>query len=555
MVVARIIFRFIKIFVVSAFFITSFIVTYLWEKIIQVITGKIPPSRKPLLLRLYLERLHYTFIKLGQILAMRHDFLPSEYCVELMKLLDDAPAFSDKKAFRVIEKELGHPIDRLFSSFDREHISAASFGQVYRAVLPDGQKVAVKVLRPGIRPIVRSELAFLKLLTRFVDFTSILGTFHLKPFVNDFAEYTREELDYFKEARYIRKILNNPVKNPNEKIPRVYRDYSTGKVLTTEFLEGVWMNEILYAINAGDTEKLEELKNKGIDLDKVAENLMLNLLIQAFEKKYYHADPHAANICIMKNNVIGYVDFGIVGRLDRRFRENTLAYLKAYFRNDIDEAYIAFLNIVQPPDNAELKGFEIEMKELMTTWLEDVQDPAASLSERSAMRRMVREGKILRKHNLYFPEVTSRFYRLLMITDVIILQLSPNLGMIELTGAYLRELVIRDYKEKIAREDFAELFVRSTYFMLTLPKRLDKFLEQSEQLVEHSEKTIKKLPSRIAAVLGKLSFFASGALYALHSIFDVQIVYTFMEQHFNIVYILLFGGVSLLWLSRYLKSR
>jgi ubiquinone biosynthesis protein len=513
------------------------------------------------MLRRLFEYLQYTFIKLGQILAMRHDFLPREYCMELMKLLDSAPPFNDKKAIKIIEKELGSSIDELFLSFDRKHISAASFGQVYRAVLPSGEKVAIKVLRPGIRPIVHTELAFLMLMTRVVDFLCILGTFRMAPFISDFITYTREELDYLQEAKYIRKIYDSPVKNPLEKIPGVYDEYTTGKVLTVEFLEGVWMNEILYAIDADDREKLEEFKRKGIDFDTVAKNLMLNSLIQAFEKNYYHADPHAANLCIMENNVIGYVDFGIVGRLDKRFREVSLSYLEAFFKDDIDGAYDAFLDIIQVPDNVDLTGFEKEMKELMITWLEDVRDPNAPLSDRSALRRMFREGKIMRKYNLYFPDVTSRFYRLLMISDVIILQLAPRLDLLDITGNYLRKLTVRNWKEKIARQDFAETIVEAVYVMLTLPKRIDGLLKGWEKMVKQSGKAIKKIktvPSKIAAFFAKLSFVSSAGLFMLHLFFKVNLPFRLLGISFSTpgTCLLLLGlWLLLIWLSRYLISR
>jgi len=561
MVIIRIFFRFIRNFVLISFFFAVFFLTVVWEKLAVLLTGKRVPSRRPAQVRRLFERLQYTFIKLGQILSMRHDFLSREYCIELMKLLGKAPPFKDEKAIRIIETELGKSIGELFQSFDRKHIASASFGQVYRAVLPSGRKVAIKVLRPGVRPIVRTELAVLMFLIRVVDFSCILGTFRLAPFISDFATYTKEELDYLQEARYIRKIYTSHVKNPLEKIPEVFEDYTTDKVLTMEFLEGVWMNEILYAINSNNREKLEEFKRKGIDFDEVAKNLMLNSLIQAFEKNYYHADPHAANICIMENNVIGYVDFGIVGRLDKRFREFTLSYLEAFFKDEIDEAYEAFLDIIQPPDNVNLTGFEKEMKEIMITWLEDVRDPHAPLSDRSALRRMFREGRVMRKYNLYFPEVTSRFYRLLMISDVIILQLAPKLDLLDITSRYLRKLMVSKWKEKIARQDFAELFAESVYTVLTLPKRLDGLLKGWEKLVKRSGKaikSIKKVPAKIVASFGKFSFFSSAVLFILHIIFGVNFTYRLAGLPLDLpgTCLLLLGGwVLLIWLSRYLISR
>ncbi len=561
MVIFKILLRFIKIFLISGVFLVVFSLTILWEKVTVFLPLKRRPSRKPVQLKRFLERLQYTFIKLGQILAMRHDFLPEEYCTELMSLLDDARPFKDKKAVKIIEKELGESIEVLFRSFDRNYIAAASFGQVYQAVLPDGQKVAVKVLRPGIRPLVHAELRFLRHLTRLVDFLCLLGTLRLEPFARDFIQYTKEEMDYRQEAKYIRKIQLSKVKNPLEKIPRVYTEYSTGKVLTLEFLEGVWMNKLLYAINTGDKEKLEEYKNKGVHLPTVAKNLMINSLVQAFEKNYYHADPHAANLCIMENNVIGYVDFGIVGRLDKRFKDSTLQYLRALFMNNVDLAYYHFLDIIQPPDYLNLKGFEREIKALMLTWLEDVGDPAASLGERSALRRMVKEGKIMRKYNLYFPLVTSRFYRLLMISDMIVLKLDPHLDVQGITTRYLDKLVIAEWKEKLRRVNYKESLLEGAYLVATLPQRIETMLTLSEEFIRRSGKAIKKvrtIPANISSFLGTLSFFSALALFISHMVWDFTlelevagIEFTTMETCLALLVV----RIITIWLTRYLISR
>jgi len=478
-----------------------------------------------------------------------------------MKLLDNAPPFKDKKAIKMIEKELGQKISRLFYSFEPKHISAASFGQVYRAVLFSGEKVVLKVLRPNIRPIVYTELVILKIAARLIDFLCILGTFRLYPFISDFAVYTKEELDYLQEARYIRKMSSSPIKNPREKIPKVYWEYTTGKVLTLEFLEGVWMNEILTAINSNDYEKLEKYKERGIHLPTVAENLLLNSLIQAFEKKYFHADPHAANICIMEDNIIGYVDFGIVGKMDKKFREMTLKYLQAFFQDEIDEAYSALLEVIQPPSNLDLTHFEREMKELMADWLEDVKDTEAPLSERSALRRMFREGMIMRKYNLYFPEVTSRFYRLLMISDVIILQLDPKIDVIEVTTRYLRKLMVKTWAQKIRQQNLLEVLVESAYVMVTLPRRADQILSRLEKILKGTGRAIsniKTVPAKLLGFFGKFSFAASTAGFVLKLTLDPDFAPEFWNRTWNLTELslgLFVASIISIWMARYLIMR
>jgi len=561
MVIIKLLFRFTMVSIFVSIFTVKFLVTLIVRKLFFLLTGRVIANTGPVQVRRLFERLQYTYIKLGQIMAMRHDFLPREYCLELMKLLDQSPPFKDEKALEIIEKELGARIDELFETFDPDHIASASFGQVYRAALPSGEKVVVKVLRPGIRPIVYLELAILKLLCRLLDFSCILGTFKVTPFIADFVVYTKEELDYLQEARYIRKIRGSNVENPLEKIPRVYPRYTTSKVLTLEFLDGVWMNEILQAVGSGDGEKLEEFNARGIDLPTVARNLMINSMIQAFEKTYYHADPHAANICIMENNVIGYVDFGIVGKMDRKFRDITQRYLQAFFKGDIDAAYSAFLEILQPPENIDLTGFEKEMTDLMSNWLEDVADPGAPLSDRSALRRMFREGKIMRKYGLTFPTVTSRFYRLLMISDVIILQLDPTLNVVEISSLYLKKLAIKDWKEKILSQGSAEIFMEYLYLFASLPKRINRILSESETIMKGSGKAIsrlKRIPSLVAGFFGKVALLFSLAGFGLRLVFNVDFSYRLFGGTSDLTDTSLYlftGAVLLIWLSRYLISK
>jgi len=494
-------------------------------------------------------------------MAMRPDILPEEYCMELMKLLDDAPPFKDKVAIELIEKELGKDIDILFKSFDMKHIAAASFGQVYKAVLLSGDKVVVKVLRPGIQPIVYAELAFFKLLTRILDFSCILGSFKLTPYISDFLIYTKEELNYLQEAKYITKIYDSSVNNPLARIPRVYEQFTTSKILTIEYLDGVWMKEILIALRTNHWEKLDEYKSKGIDITTVAKNLLLNSLIQTFERTYFHADPHAANLCIMDNNVIGYVDFGIVGKIDKKFREANLTYVGALFKEEIDKAYMTHLEFIQPPTNIDLTGFEKEMKEVMADWLEALNDPRATLKERSALRRMFKEGKIMRKYNIIYPEITSRYFRLMMISDIIVFQLAPSLDVVGITSRYLRKLSIKTWKEKIAAQNLEEILVESLYGLITMPKRIDTILTRIETLGRISGKVVKNLrrvPSAILNFFGKFGLILSLVGFIVRFIFNVNFQYQLLNRHFDLMDIslrLLVGSLVLLWLSRYLISR
>ncbi|MCP5045784.1 MAG: hypothetical protein GY940_01330, partial [bacterium] len=288
----------------------------------------------------------------------------------------------------------------------------------------------------------------------------------------------------------------------------------------------------------------------------------INSLTQAFERSYYHADPHAANLVVMENNVIGYVDFGIVGKMDQETKDIMITYLEAYLQGNINQAYFTLLDLIKPPTNIDLTGYEKEMKELMNTWLEDSKDPLSTLEERSALRRMFKEGKIMRKYNLAFPEVTSRFYRLLMISDMIILQLASNMDVVEVSSKYLRKLMIRIWERKITSQHLGKFLVESIYLATTLPTRLNHLLTQSERFLKRSDKAISnlvKIPSIVLRFMGKAGIAASLTGFALCFIWGVtRLELPVIGKTIDILrtsLVLLPVSAISIWLSRYLISK
>jgi ubiquinone biosynthesis protein len=302
----------------------------------------------PVRLRLAFERLGGAWIKLGQMLALRFDLLPAAYCDELFKLLNRVAPFSYAEVRGIIRQELGDEPDVVFASFEQESFAAASIGQVHRAVLHGGEEVAVKIQRPGIRQTLQADIDLMYATTWILDWTHLFGGIRSREVIDEFARWTADELDYLVEARQAVLLWEHSKGEALERIARVHRDYTTARVLTTEYIEGVPLVDILVAKREGNTAYLRALEARGHDLDRIVRHLDWNMLNQVYVFGYFHADLHPANLFVLPGDAIGYVDFGIVGQLPDRVRESLTRYSWLLFRGEVEAAVRELMRWLAP---------------------------------------------------------------------------------------------------------------------------------------------------------------------------------------------------------------
>ncbi|KAA8524878.1 hypothetical protein F0562_011301 [Nyssa sinensis] len=229
-----------------------------------------------------------TFIKLGQVSSTRSDLLPREFVDELAKLQDRVPAFSPKKAKDFIERELGAPIDLLFKEFEDQPIAAASLGQVHRAVLQNGEKVIVKVQRPGLKKLFDIDLQNLKLIAEYFQRSETLGgpTRDWMGIYEESAKILYEEIDYINEGKNADRFRRD-FRNVNwVRVPRVYWDYTATNVLTLEYLPGIKINQ------------LDMINTLGYSRSRISSRAIEAYLIQILKNGFFHADPHPGNLAI-----------------------------------------------------------------------------------------------------------------------------------------------------------------------------------------------------------------------------------------------------------------
>ena len=302
----------------------------------------------PIRTRLAFEQLGGAWIKLGQMLALRFDLLPPAYCDELFKLLNQVAPFPYAEVREIVRQELGGEPETVFRSFTPSSFAAASIGQVHRAILHSGEHVAVKIQRPHIRQTLQADIDLMYSMTWVLDWTHLFGATRSREVIDEFARWTADELDYLIEARQALMLFANAEGDRHERIARVYRDYTTSRVLTTELIEGIPLIEIMIAKREGNQEYLDELKRRGHDLDRIVRHLDWNMLNQVFVFGYFHADLHPANLFVLADDAIGYVDFGIVGQLPDRVRESLTRYSWLLFRGEVEAAVRELMRWLAP---------------------------------------------------------------------------------------------------------------------------------------------------------------------------------------------------------------
>lgn len=447
----------------------------------------------PASLRKILERLGGAFIKLGQLLAMRPDILPPEYIAELSFLLDSAPQFPGEIAAGIVERELGRPVQEIFTSFSVEPIAAASFAQVHRATLKSGEPVVVKVQRPGLPQLARADLRIFAAFAHLVDFLGLLKRFRLTRLSDEFTAWTLEELDFRIEATYSQRLRDLCKGDPSATLPKIYWEYTTQVILTMDYLDGVWVSEILDRINRDGLEAAATYYlQSGIRFDQVAANILSNALSQAFEYMLFHADPHAGNLVVLRGNVIGYVDFGITGELDAQFRATQLFLYDALHKRNYHQYVTGIYRLLKPPsEDVDLDAFESEIYANVRRWQNVVYNPLAGLQERSSSWLIMRNLRIIRKYGLEISSLAIRYFRAISVVELIILRLQPRFDFVGALSTYLKQLQLREVARRIRMESRMER-------LLTDRRLIEEFMSDLEMRFNASPGSGTVLLSRVS---------------------------------------------------------
>jgi len=428
-------------------------------------------KRRPKLLRWYLQSCGSAFIKLGQLLAMRYDLLPEEYCNELSKLLDEIPPVSPNKILKIIEKDLGKGFSTCFTGFNPVPLGTASIAQVHEATLLSGEEIVLKVLRPGNKTKFKIDLWYLKLLGRLFGQLGIFKNIDVKGVIREFIQLTNEEFDFRREARNIQQMHELMQQDDiDHYAPKTYYQFCGRSVITMEKIKGVSVKAMITAIEENDKELLSQWASSGITPERTACILIRSVLEQCMRHKLFHADPHAANLIVMKNGTLAWIDFGMLGWLDEVLLALQFQLRVAINEERIHEAYKLLLETLEPVPPIDLSIFEAEVKDYIRDWIIASKNPYASISEKSSGYFFLKLFVAIRKAGLSMSLPLTRMYRTIIISDIVMLKLYPNIDWLPLLGEFIRDEQARRAK-LIVRDSFNSTNLSyAIQFISALPK-------------------------------------------------------------------------------------
>lgn len=417
---------------------------------------------QPQRLRLALEELGPTFIKLGQLLSTRPDVIPKEYVYELKKLQDKVPSIPVEEIRSQISLELGQPVEDIFASFDSEPIAAASIAQVHRGQLHSGEDVVFKVRRPQVKKIIETDLDILSGLAQLMEsHVPALELYDPVGLVKEFRRAITRELDFSREGATIDRFAANFAKDQTIHVPKVYWDYTGETVLTLEFIPGIKVNE------------LELLREAGYDLKVIARNGATAFLRQVFEHGLFHGDPHPGNVFILPDNTICMLDYGMVGRLGDDLKIELTELLLSLLQRDVERIIAQLLYAGELTDDADLKSLKRDLSE----FIEDYYD--ILLQDIKVGKLLIDFIEILTEHRIRFPSDLMLLARALIAMEGMGRQLDPEFNMI----AHVRP--------------FAEKIVRDRLGPINVTRELGKIMHGYTSLARNLPRDLKEFINRV----------------------------------------------------------
>lgn len=386
----------------------------------------------PVGFRRLLERLGPTWIKVGQYLALQPDLISREYADELMRLFDRVTPAPWDVARQVIRDDLGAYPEDLFAWIDTEPIGSGAVAQTYRARLRDGDDVAVKVQRPGIREQVERDLGRIRLLTRLIDMAGISTAISPRDLAEELRDWMLAEIDFRHSLANVTVLYRETEDSPIERIPRPYPLFSGPHVETTELIQGVPLSAVLEARRGGTGGQWATAVAE-IDREQVAENLLAATLRQIFRYRFFHADLHPGNLFVLEDSTIGYVDFGLCVAWDGTMRERLLRYLDAVYRSDVEQMYRAASEILVPSEDTDMTAFRTEFFSESWRWMArlrasgETRPGRAGDEETSPIAEwMIAIMRAARRNGLRVPSGVVSIYRALLVAESVAHQLEAN---------------------------------------------------------------------------------------------------------------------------------
>ena len=406
-------------------------------------------------LRISFEELGPTFVKLGQLLSSRSDLLSEAFIEELTQLQDQVNPLPFEVVRATVERELGCKIEDAYVFFDPKPLAAASIGQVHNATLPNGDKVVVKVQRPEIEKVIETDvslLAFLaSLLEKYVPESRMIGP---SVIVDEFFRTLSSELDFVVEANNMSKMAENMRSSPEIVIPKVYKHLSTGKILTLEKFEGIRVND------------LTALEAQGIDRKKIVEIGARAFFKGVMIDGLFHGDLHGGNLFILPGNKLGIIDFGIVGRLSQKSRDQLASMVVSLLTEDYENLCYEYAELGSAGSSVDFEGFQREVRNTLSPYM------GLSLKELNVGKILIEATKIATEFNIKVPGDWMLVFKAILTMEGMGRTLDPDFDLLSMSQELIKDLVKNQYSIPRIKKEFLWVGKDVVSLLKVLPRQL-----------------------------------------------------------------------------------
>lgn len=410
--------------------------------------------RNPENLRLAFEDLGPTFIKIGQILSVRTDILPEDFIEELKKLQDNTKSNPYSSVKKSIEESLGAPISSLFATFEQTPLASASMAQIHLATLMSGETVAVKVQHENIKPLMLQDMALMEKAIKLLNKLPIKKSFDPASIVKELADSVEKELNFLEEAQNIHHFYDCNHTVDYMHCLKCYDDYTTETVLVMEYIIGTKIADLISNKNA--TEQRHQ----------VALHLVNNYMKQVFEDGFFHADPHPGNIIILEETTIAYIDFGMMGVLNKKLVEQFNQFLYAIYLKDIDKLTEAILAICTHDGSVDEGALYRDINTLFTNYIDL---PIEEMDMAQIFRQVF---SVCNKHNLQIPNNITLLLKSIVTIEGIINDLDNNLTIMTAVGPYMKRYLSKNFDLVDELKTYGSSILQMTKDVPKLPTKL-----------------------------------------------------------------------------------
>lgn len=443
-------------------------------------------------IRLALEELGPTFVKMGQILSTRPFLIPPELAVELAQLQDNVAPFPYAEVRAIIEDETGKPLEESFSKFAEGPFASASLSQVHRALTIDGTDVAVKVQRPKVKEVMEKDLAILRDMAELLErYLPESRQFNPVAAVDELWKTARREIDFIAEARNTELFARNFADDPRIVVPEVYWELTTTRVLTLQYIDGIKITDIA---------RLEEAGIDPAEITRVGGQLVAR---QIFEHGFFHADPHPGNLFALPGNRVAPVDFGMMGKLSRGSLELIADLLTAAARDDTRHIVRVLQNHELLSDNIRTAALEADLALLLHRYHGI---PLAQIN----MRNLIAEVfEVITTHEIHFPPELMMLGKALMTYEEVARLLNPQYNFAAEIQPALEKLATRKFAPRNILSDLTHYLVDMRDLFVNVPfelRRITRNLRRGELSIAFQHRGLERLILELEKASNRLAF-------------------------------------------------